>query len=112
MFCSGQRVECIDDAGQPSPLLRAGKTYTVLRMHDRQARNLDGTRGPGLLLHEVAPPFPYSAFDARRFRPVVEKKTDISVFTEILKRETVDDPLTVAKIVKQAERMFSRYSNR
>ncbi len=32
-------------------------------------------------------------FEARMFRPVVERKTDISIFTEILDRETRKQPV-------------------
>lgn len=56
--------------------------------------------GVGLAFEEYRNPhhypdqkFPEAVFLAWRFRPVVEKKTDISIFTEMLKpkqRETAD----------------------
>jgi hypothetical protein len=41
--------------------------------------------GPYVVLVGVAGTFGQRGFFARRFRPLVEKKTDISVFTALLK---------------------------
>lgn len=87
MFRLGQKVVCIDDsknsAGDESGL-RKGSIYTINAVFPFQARDEDY----GVQLYEiVAPHSPYHlhAFRASRFRPIVDGKTDISIFREMLK---------------------------
>lgn len=99
MFRIGQKVVCVDDSSLSSHpnfapwdgLISTGTVY-VVRWVDRHMW-ADGTVGCGVKLCGIVRRYgdgdtPYSA---SRFRAVVEKKTDISMFEEILKRETVDD---------------------
>jgi hypothetical protein len=88
MFRIGQKVVCVDASrtvmGEPVPLI-VGTVYEISYIDTSPgpvAFRLMGVDGNGRIS---------GLFNAARFRPVVEKKTDISVFEEILKRETVDD---------------------
>lgn len=95
MFYVGQKVVCVDDAvtssrrgwfSAPNVKPTIGKVYTVravgesvegflgLRLHEL---NLCGKRGDGLFFID-------NFYRASRFRPVVERKTDISIFKKIL----------------------------
>lgn len=75
MFYVGQKVVCVDGANS-NGALRTGETYTVLEKSpcavcvrvDAWANTRDGGNG----------------WDMVRFRPVVERKTDISIFTAML----------------------------
>ena len=97
MFHIGQRVVCVD-AKPPRPdgnrYLVEGAIYTIrwVGMH----HDLHGIYGTHLRvrLEEVRRPrcpktrvvdMPYGAF---RFRPIVERETDISVFEAILDKAT------------------------
>lgn len=82
-FYVGQKVVCVDDSpskwGDPS-LLTKGAIYTIRKVV---------MEGRGVWLDEVSHDRPdnifgYEAFWAWRFRPAVEKKTDISIFTKML----------------------------
>jgi hypothetical protein len=82
MFYVGQKVVCVNAGPLVNPIgnvhvapqLEEGRVYTVLAV----------AAGKGLLLMEVAPSPPHPAFNAERFRPVVERKTDISIFRAML----------------------------
>jgi hypothetical protein len=83
MFRIGQKVVCVD-ALSGKGTWRAdipieGKIYTIEAFDD------DEEYGLGLILFEIknADIWNYS-FGAHRFRPVVERATDISIFTEML----------------------------
>jgi hypothetical protein len=99
MFHVGQKVVCIAQASSPygEAVPQVGSVYTIREVCDGQEY------GPCYRLIEIAnPPMGYADgyrecdFTHRLFRPVIEKKTDISVFTQILdkvnKRETVKCP--------------------
>lgn len=93
-FRVGQKVVCIRESAWPSWCANTpvkGDIYTVRAV-------FSFSRGPCVYLYEIAndaictnddtgqraePGFP-----ARDFRRVVERKTDISVFTEILRKAT------------------------
>lgn len=83
-FRIGQKVVCIDDGSRAGhiwggDLLYRNKIYTVTgfwRCED----------GLGLILREAKNHEEFGqSYDARRFRPAVDRPTDISVFTEILR---------------------------
>lgn len=86
MFRVGQKVVCVK-----GPLLKnsntiqpkIGEIYTIREIY------VDPLGGEGLRLVEIICPKHSSGMEygyfRSRFRPVVERKTDISVFTEILK---------------------------
>jgi hypothetical protein len=98
-FHVGQKVVCVDDYFAPSAVIpgtilpKKGDVYTVrelfpywgwaaIRLHE--IHNPPGTyrdEGTGELVE--------AAFPAFRFRPVIERKTDISVFTAMLKPSRV-----------------------
>lgn len=81
-FIVGQRVVCID--ADNTDLLDKGGVYTINYVGCWPARSgLDGAvvlYGVGLVEAEASG----LGFDARRFRPVVERKTDISIFKAML----------------------------
>lgn len=102
-FYVGQKVVCVDDSpwrnigcrGYPM-ILRRGAIYTIVAistgysdakigLHFAEIRDLGGPR------YIAGVPGGPRGYDSERFRPVVEKKTDISMFEEILRRETIDD---------------------
>lgn len=83
-FYVGQKVVCVDDSPNPEGFslpIKKGFIYTV--------SNTDmDTRGDvGVQIFESAVPrtmFRRPFFNAKRFRPVAERKTDISIFTRML----------------------------
>ena len=95
MFHIGQRVVCIHDVGCPPanefpnvPI--KGSIYTVRGF---VSPDVGYERTPGMLLEEVVnPPWEYKegvfepSFHPYHFRPLVQHKTDISVFTRMLDR--------------------------
>jgi hypothetical protein len=84
-FHVGQKVVCINDqpgcGGDIAPI-RKGKVYTVVAVTDGVAHDGPDT---GLVLAED-PPLPkfFKGYSARRFRPVVERKTNIEIFKAML----------------------------
>ena len=81
MFNSGQKVVCVNDKPDGCSLrgLTKGHVYTVLR-------TVTSAQGhPGVLLVELNPG-PHPGWHAHRFRPLVERKTNILVFTRMLKK--------------------------
>lgn len=77
-FRVGQPVECVEGCSNPTWYLEKGKIYIVSDVGlfcDRLHVDLEGF-----------PPSPLGplAFRASRFRPIVERKTDISIFTAML----------------------------
>lgn len=86
-FHVGQKIVCVDDgpskwSGMCGKSVKRGRIYTVLRMMDYH----DGA-GERLYLIEAAPSGCHDGFNPDRFRPIVEKKTDISLFTAMLKEK-------------------------
>jgi hypothetical protein len=89
MFRVGQKVVCIRGTGARVPYRNQvvvgpmrGSVYTVRALQESdQGEEM-------LLLEELINPLFVDGlefdFSADRFRPVVERKTDITVFTEIL----------------------------
>ena len=90
MFYVGQKVVCVD-AERPKMFrwskdhLTKNAVYTV-----RKVGMITGGGSSGICLHEVML-WTDSPFNQRRFRPIVEKKTDISIFTEILNHKSFTD---------------------
>lgn len=89
MFQVGQKVICVDDAQiipSSNPIdqipLECGSIYTVRWIGPQYFSGLDKIV-LSVRLEETLRPFDYP-FGADRFRPVVERKTDISVFTRML----------------------------
>ena len=102
MFYVGQKVVCInakDTHSHPNNIqeLTEGAIYTVRWVGSKEASE----DGLGIKLVEVMR-YVLSLsgerireedmpFDATRFRPLVEKKTDISIFTEMLNLKKVEE---------------------
>lgn len=86
-FRVGQKVVCIDAAGSSS--LRLNEVYTVLEILPAEWCDWRGdTRlEVGILLVEAKPKWEHG-FAPERFRPIVEKKTDISFAHKILRKHT------------------------
>jgi hypothetical protein len=87
----GMKVVCVDD--NRAPHLIAGEVYTVAKLfrgpvHSVRYGWLEDAIGVGLVEFDTGA----DLFDARRFRPVQKRKTDISIFTAMLhdKKEHVD----------------------
>ena len=93
MFRVGQKVVCVDAEGSPS--LVKNKIYTISHIRSKAHSHWRGQFGfwIGLFLHETNPRFS-GGFAPQRFRPVVERKTDISVFTEMLKHAPANADLS------------------
>jgi hypothetical protein len=93
MFYVGQKVVCVN-AKPRSPnwpgtkRVVEGAVYTIRAVYFEKRQN-----ATGVLLSEIVNEFAPSigcepGFLASRFRPVVERKTDISIFTDMLTPKT------------------------
>ena len=78
-FRVGQKVVCVDATG--TYLVCKGNVYTVTGV-DTPFIEIDHTEVPSFDDHR--------GMLASRFRPVVERKTDISIFTRMLKPQGID----------------------
>lgn len=95
-FRVGQKVVCVDDARrlacgdvvvQGGTGLVNGKVYTVQQIIPAGPMTYLGPMprlSVKLILVEAQAPDGWTGFNAGRFRPVVDRKTDISVFTALL----------------------------
>ena len=91
-FRVGQKVVCVN--AEPSAdgykvALIEGAVYTIIEIVDHAGdRRCVREDTLGIILCEVqSPPYRigfYGEFSAHRFRPVVERKTNISIFTRML----------------------------
>jgi hypothetical protein len=84
-FLVGQRVVCVDDHPDDfgrEIFVKKGGVYTVIKCFDWHGI-------PGVLIAEHDPG-EAAGWLARRFRPIVERKTDISIFTAMLKPQRVN----------------------
>ena len=83
-FYRGQKVRCVDDRGQQY-FLQKGRIYIV------EGDSFVGVAGKTYVcVAGVRNSYGVAGFYASRFRPLVEKKTDISIFTALLKPKLVD----------------------
>jgi hypothetical protein len=86
-FRVGQKVVCVDDRSNlwTAPWIKRGCIYEISGFtagtHDPLGLFPDNSSD--ILLVGIEKP---GGFAAERFRPIVERKTDISVFTEILRK--------------------------
>lgn len=96
MFRIGQKVVCVKGKQWkhtrgpgigPFRHPESGQVYTVYGID-----TVDGREW--LRIAECDPDF--NCYIKDQFRPVVEKKTDIGVFEEILRRESIDAPERVS----------------
>ena len=98
MFHVGQKVVCLADLSRltlPSEVAPTkGAVYTI------RAIMTDNKGYLGLFLVEIKNPPVYCALGfceralwAGHFRPVIEKKTDISIFTQLLTPSKIKEPV-------------------
>lgn len=73
-YSPGQKMVAIKSDWQ-GQLWKEGDVFTLLK---------DFGAPRGLLFVEIVPPPFYISFAREYFRPIVERKTDISIFTKIL----------------------------
>lgn len=93
-FRIGQKIVCVDDvftaADGGGDLPKRGCVYTVRWIG---CRPTDGDT-PGVMLYEIHGGFtPFGieyCFAVHRFRPLVERKTDISIFKRMLNPSKVE----------------------
>lgn len=80
-FYVGQEVVCVDDSLPNNPRHRANMVVKnriyIVRAIGGETKDFFDIDGSGRM------------WECERFRPIVRKKTDISVFTEILYRENL-----------------------
>jgi hypothetical protein len=83
-FRVGQKVVCVDDVPREGGNCRVkyGHVYTVA------AIGMSTRNRPFLIVAEIDPS-PYEGWHRDRFRPAVERKTDISIFTRMLTDDKV-----------------------
>ena len=88
-FRIGQKVACVSEfEARDEPWPQLGRIYTV------EALTMGATEA-GLRLVEVPTINPYG-WKRSRFRPAVDRKTDISIFTNMLKK-AVKTAIAVSK---------------
>jgi hypothetical protein len=87
MFYLGQKVQCVDNSNQDQNL-KVGQTYVIDRAEFIGAATKTYVWVVGV--YDNYKPTGGGSLYASRFRPLVEKKTDISVFTALLKPKLVD----------------------
>lgn len=84
----GQRVVCIDDSSCPATGIAdtasKGHVYTIASVYDW------GCAFRGITLVEIPPPRGYSGWWTSRFRPAVDRRSDISVFHQILDKQNAN----------------------
>ena len=101
MFHVGQQIVCVHDVGWPSAnefrdVPVKGSIYTVRGF---VSPDVGYERTPGMLLEEVVnPPWEYKegvfepSFHPYHFRPLVQHKTDVSVFKRMLDSVRTKEP--------------------
>lgn len=89
MFRVGQKVVCIDDSGSAAMYFKVGDIFTVL--------GLCGQLGSPICIEINCRPSPRGnrSWSRSRFRPIQERKTDISIFTDILDKVSRGDLIMV-----------------
>ncbi|NLS03589.1 hypothetical protein HGP14_09485 [Rhizobium sp. P32RR-XVIII] len=89
-FQVGQKVAAIEDLECG---VAKGRILTVSCIEGGDFDAFDGTKQHvALSFYEVRTRSGYCGFDARFFRPVVSRKTDISIFTAMLTPKTEQVP--------------------
>jgi hypothetical protein len=87
-FRVGQKVVCVDASGLTTNRpLSIGAVYTIRELYD------DPFNGLGVMLEEIINSMCSTGeygYRSVRFRPIVERKTDISMFTKMLTDKRLD----------------------
>jgi hypothetical protein len=84
-FRAGQKVVCVDADGAYMLTLNGIYTISQIRLLRKQRWRGEVAEGHAIWLYEAKPEPQYSGFAAERFRPLVERPTDISLFQRILR---------------------------
>lgn len=84
MFHSGQKVVCVDEDG--AKMLTLNAVYTVKSVEGPYRCRWRGRILDTCMVHlyEARPEEDYYGFCPQRFRPAVDRQTDISIFTKML----------------------------
>lgn len=85
MLRVGQKIVCIDADG--APMLELGAVYTIKAIDPCQERRWRGKIYMTASIHlwETKPEPQFWGFNPVRFRPAVDRPTDISIFKKMLK---------------------------
>lgn len=86
-FHVGQKVVCVDADPGPGFHFSEGRPLKHGAIYTIAAVGITHWHRPGVALVE-APRLKGKMFRNQRFRPLIERKTDISIFTEMLKPKT------------------------
>lgn len=90
MFETGMKVVCVDDTC--TSIVKKGSVYVV-------TGNSISVWGNDLIAgSHLTGGAAFSGMYAKRFRPLEERKTDISIFEEILRRESMPDGCAPAAV--------------
>jgi hypothetical protein len=90
-FHVGQKVAATID--MPLPGIDKGDVFTIRAVeHGRYYGHDKAVVSVGLHFDEIETPSGCANFDARYFRPVVIRKTDISIFTAMLNTQRTGVP--------------------
>jgi len=81
-FRVGQKVVCVNTDNAPT--LEMDRVYTIVSVLGAKFPSRLGTYEYGVTVAEAAPLPGSIGFAACRFRPVVERKTDIGIFRAML----------------------------
>jgi hypothetical protein len=87
-FRAGQKVVCIDDDG--APMLTKGQVYTIKSIDPLMIVKWRQKvmKMAALHLYEIDPDPRCHGFAPLRFRPAVDRKFDISIFTRMLRTKS------------------------
>jgi hypothetical protein len=97
MYYSGQKVVCIDAKPrgdykwEPGEELEKDKVYTIFKVHESPwgfliLELMELSRGFDTKFY-----FQLYGYNADRFRPLVDTKTDISIFDEVLNPKQLEE---------------------
>jgi hypothetical protein len=89
-FRVGQKVVCVDAKGGIDPKPVEGTIYTIRQTLASPILGIPSVRLQELICPTETFTGQEGFFYALRFRPIVERKTDISIFTKMLTPQGVD----------------------
>jgi len=103
MFHVGQKVVCINNKADAGFVWVKGTRPTLNAIYTVRAVGITTYNNVGLRLNEIIlsgyhccyshKRFEDAFYRADRFKPVIEKKTDISIFTQLLTPSKIKEPV-------------------
>ena len=107
MFRVGQKVVCVDDtpyfANYPTTLeIAVGRVYEIRGLY-RRRNGEELLRLAGVYRQDALDRVGDQGFLAWRFRPVVSRPTDISVFTKMLTDERLPDLVVLQRVLERVK---------